>query len=336
MATIKDIALKAQVSIATVSRILSGNKTYSFSNETVLKVKEAAAELDYFSRKKLRPLKQAGAAKEAFSISIVYWFKEEQEHEFLYYREIRSGIEKRFISKNIPFRHYYTVEKFQKNKNKNTDGIIAVGKFSTQEIQVLQENSSNIIFVDSSPDPLLFDSVTADFFAAMKDLIEYCIEKGHRKIGYIGKKEYVGDGQAYPDIKEESYQLIMKSKELYDPSFHLVIDDPTPSAGFEIANHSLNKKMPDAFIVFSDTVSLGVLSAFQEASLKVPDDISIISFDDLPIARYTYPSLSTVKIFTEQMGMAAADILCERISQNIEIPRKIVIPHKVIIRNSSR
>lgn len=342
MTTIKDIAQKADVSIATVSRILSGNKTYSFSQKTIDRVKEIAADLNYGPSKKRKQVKDA--FERHFSdlhIAAVFWFEEEQEDDFLYYREIRRGMEKRLVNKNIKFTNYYSVKEFEKQAGTH-EGIIAVGKFSKEEIEVLAKKSPHLVFVDSSPDPLAFSSVTADFFTAMRSIISYLVSTGHKRIGYIGKKEFVGTGpesEEYPDLKRESFRLIMGAEGIYDSKYVYVIEDPTPSAGFEIASHSITEEMPDALIVFSDTVALGVLSAFQEAHIKIPGDISIISFDDLPIAKYTYPSLSTVKIFTDYMGISAVDLLAEEWLEHRnerKIPKRVVIPHEMIVRNSSR
>ncbi|WP_162356810.1 LacI family DNA-binding transcriptional regulator [Metabacillus mangrovi] len=332
MTTIKDIAVKADVSIATVSRILSGNKTYTFSQATIDRVRNAAAELNYGPPRKKKQ-KQEPAAASGLTIAAVFWFEEAQEEDYLYYREIRRGMERRFAGEAISFSSYYSL----KHLPENADGIIAVGKFSAAEVERLSAITSHLVFVDSSPDPLAYSSVTADFFDAMKSIIRYLIGTGHKKIGYIGKKEYVGDGsEEYPDLKEESYKLIAIAEGIYHPDYLYVIEDPTPSAGFKIASHSMTENMPDAFIVFSDTVAIGVLSAFQEAGVKIPGDVSIISFDDLPIAQYTFPSLSTVKIHTEHMGASAVDLLMGELSEKTDFPRKVVIPYEIMIRNSSR
>ncbi|WP_028987071.1 LacI family DNA-binding transcriptional regulator [Thermicanus aegyptius] len=332
MPTLKDIADKAGVSVATVSRVLSGNETYSFAPETVERILQLADELGY------RPPRNRKTIINRPRFAMIMWYREEEEHLYTYYSEIRLGAEKKCRNEHVEFQKYYTVESFLQGHQPNLyDGVIAIGKFSDLEVVRLAEKAERLVFVDSSPAPLLYDSVMVDFFSAVSDVINYLLNRGLRKIGFIGKNEYVGKNKdRIPDLRKESFCLLTKYHGIYDESLIFITDEPTPSSGYEVANRLMGKPIPDAFIVFSDTVALGVLSAFQEAGIRVPEDVSIFSFDDLPMARFTYPSLSTVKIYTEYMGGAAVELLMEQLKERRELPKKVIIPHKLMIRKSSR
>lgn len=328
MATLKDIARKAGVSVATVSRILNGNHDYSFSRETTERIRAYAEEMGYKPGRRRRKKAAAEKTKQLLHIALVVWYPEEREHEFAYYRDIRMGIEKQCGDKGISFSRYYTADQFNQDPDaEKFDGLLAVGKFSGSDIEKFAKKTRHIVFVDSSPDPLRFDSVVVDFFAAVEEVVTYLMRRGHRSIGYIGKYEYAGlNREPYPDFRKESFRLITRDRGIFNEACVFVTDEPTPSAGYAIANRLANRSVPDAFIVFSDTVALGVLSAFQESGIRVPEDVSIVSFDDLPFARYTFPSLTTVKIYTDFMGQAAVDLLHEKVTENRKMPKKRSFP----------
>ncbi|WP_428909743.1 LacI family DNA-binding transcriptional regulator [Niallia sp. Krafla_26] len=339
MATLKDIANMTGVSTATISRILNDNDQHSFSKETIEQVKEVARSLNYVPSRKKKIKKQVDTINTlSLRIAVVFWFQESLEHGYEYYHGIRMGLEKRFIERNIQFKRYYTVNQLVQSEKRELDGIIATGKFSSFEIKQLESLSCPIIFVDTSPNPLKYGSVVVDFFKAVHDIIDYLVNNGHKSIGYIGMKEYtVSTKEPIPDVRKDSFEMITKYKDIFNKSHVYIIDESTPSAGYNIIkDRVIHQEIPDAFIVFSDTIAMGVLRGLLEEGISVPNDLSIISFDDLPIAEYTFPPLSTVRIQTEMMGSFAFDLMVDQILNKEKLPKKIVIPHELIIRESSR
>ena len=95
-------------------------------------------------------------------------------------------------------------------------------------------------------------------------------------------------------------------------------------------------KLPPAFFISSDALAIGALRALQEHGIQVPQDVSIISFNDTSIAKYIYPSLSTVTVFTEEMGKQALHILDQSLaSEEDSIPYMVKLSTKLTIRESS-
>jgi len=92
--------------------------------------------------------------------------------------------------------------------------------------------------------------------------------------------------------------------------------------------------IPTVFFVASDSMAMGVMQALYESNLKVPQDVGIVSFNDIHTSKYLIPPLSTVRVHTEFMGATAVVLLLERIRENREIPKKVVIPTELIIRES--
>lgn len=332
MPTIKDIAIRAGVSPSTVSRVLNYDMSLSVSDETRKKILEIAEELEYTTvkdrKKKLNQHK----------LGIIHFYTEKEQLIFPYFISVRMGIEKKCHEENIELIKLMEKDgKYDKNQMASVDGIIAVGFFSDRQIKQIREGNSNVVFVDSSPDESLFDSIVIDFRKITTEIIEHLINDGHSKIGYIGAKGVIKDSKnVIADMREVTFREIMKKKKLLNPDW-VLIGEFTPKSGYELVKKILEQEeLPTALFIASDAMATGALRGIHEAGLSVPDDISIIGCDDIPTSKYISPPLSTVKIYTEFMGETAVETIIERINSGRTISKKIVIPTKLVIRKSSK
>ncbi|WP_077297879.1 LacI family DNA-binding transcriptional regulator [Virgibacillus pantothenticus] len=329
MATIKDIAKRAGVSQATVSRVLNYDASLSVSDETKKKIFEAAEALSY--------RKKSSKKRSEKKIAIVHWYTEQEELNDLYYLSIRLGIEERckalHISSEVYF--YNSINEIDKN---DIEGIIAIGKFSEQQIKHLKAISSIVVFVDYSPNENKYDSIIIDFEKATKKVIDYFLQSKHETIGFIGGREFLkGEQEALLDLREKTFKSYMQEKNLYDKR-HVFIDGFSVEDGYNLmkkAIKQLKENLPTAFFVSSDVMAIGSLRALHEESISVPDRVSIIGLNDISVSKYIYPSLSTVKVYTELMGETAVDTLVERI-EGRKVAKKIFIATKLVIRRSTR
>lgn len=328
MATIRDIAAKAGVSIATVSRVLNFDETINVSDGTKKKIFEIAEQLDYVTLRERKSKKQ-----DFLNIGIVYWYSDKEELEDPYYLSIRMGIEKRCLDEHIYFTRVNKGDKY--DKLENLDGIVAIGKFASCDIEKFNISTSNIVFVDSSPNEELYDSVVIDFRKAVTSALGYLISLGHKDIFYIGGEEYINDGKdKVKDYREETYIDYMQNIGSYNSS-NMLLGNYTPADGYRLMKEALSKKNPlRAFFIASDSMAIGAYKAVIEAGLSIPKDISIIGFNDISTAKYMTPALSTIKIYTDFMGETAVDLILERLKSERTISKKVVIPTKLIIRES--
>ncbi|MGY4688847.1 LacI family DNA-binding transcriptional regulator [Salibacterium sp. K-3] len=330
MATIKDIAEKAGVSLATVSRVLNYDESLSVTESTKKKIFEAAEELDYKKGKRKAPA--------PVSVAVVHWYTEQEELEDLYYMSIRLGVEKRCQSRDIQFVKY-VYDDFINRDTAGTDGIIAVGKFSRQQAQTLTAISPAVVFVDSSPDSETYDAVTANFEKATEKVLQHFLEKGHERIGYIGGREtYRLENEPLEDTRERTFQSFLKERDLYDPTL-CYAGKFTVGSGRELMDRLLadhEKKLPDAVFTANDTIAVGCLQVLHEQGVRVPEEMSLISVNDVSISKYLYPPLSTVKVYTEQMGESAVDLLLEQLRGERTAAKKVEIATSLILRGSSR
>ncbi|TKC19050.1 LacI family DNA-binding transcriptional regulator [Robertmurraya kyonggiensis] len=327
MATIKDIAEKAGVSIATVSRVLNYDSTLSVSDDTRKRIFEIAEELSY----KKKSLKKTASTK----IGIIHWYTEKEELNDLYYMSIRLGIEQRCEQQDVQVMNYYN--NIEAMKSEELQGIIAVGKFSHQQVEQLTAMTNHVVFVDSNPDEDRFDAIIIDFEKVTKNVLDHFIQKGHKKIGYLGGRETFKDQTAQiEDMREKTFKSYMMDVKLYHEN-HLYIGSFSVEDGHKLmkkAIKDLGDKLPTAFFAANDLLAIGALRALHEEGIAVPDRVSIIGVDDLSVSKYVFPALTTVKVYTEIMGETAVDTLLERITGR-KIAKKIYIATNLVIRNSS-
>jgi len=328
MATIKDIAEKAGVSISTVSRVLNYDSTLSTSNETKKKIFEIAEDLSYE--------KHINKKKSNNKIAVIKWYTEEEELNDLYYLSIRLGIEKKCKEFNYSV-VTYTQDNVDYLKSESIQNIIAVGKFSKSEIEKFVSEDSNIVFVDYSPNENTFDSVVANLELVTKNVVDYFIEKGHKNIGYIGGREFFKDKSDYvEDVRGVTFERYLKKLNLWNGK-NIYIGSFTVDDGYNLMKKAiieLKKELPTAFFVANDTMAIGSLRALTECSIEVPNRVNIIGANDISVAQYLNPPLSSVKIFTENMGETAVELLLERINGRT-IVKKVSLSTELIIRNSS-
>jgi len=328
MVTIKDIAIASAVSIATVSRVLNFDETLNVTDATKQRIFEMAESLNYVKKK------ERNSKKSVYKLAIANWYTEKEEILDPYYLSIRIAIEKKCASKNI---EVVKLSPLSTISIKNVDGVIAIGKFGSKEVEKLKTVSEHIVFVDSSPACEVYDSVVSDLKYATIGIIDYLEGLGHKNIGFISGKEYINDGmEVFVDRRERTYKEEMIARGLYDES-NLYIGKFTPQSGYELMKMAIGeKKGISAYIITNDSMAIGAYKAINEAGLAVPVDLSLVSYNDNITSQFIVPSLTTVKIHTEFMGETAVDLLIERLKQQRIIAKKIVIPTKLIKRDSCR
>jgi LacI family transcriptional regulator len=328
LATIKDIAKKAGVSIATVSRVLNYDETLSVAAETKKKIFEAAEMLSYEKRAARKP--------STTKIALIHWYTEQEELDDLYYMSIRIGIERRCQQCGLGVIKVAPQDTDNLAKE-NIQGIIAVGKFSTREITAFQSKTENLVFVDFSPDDDRFDSVEIDFARGARRVIEHFLAKGHQAIGYIGGRESFHDKTAEViDPREAAFKSCLQEKGLLREDY-IYIGKFAVNDGYVLMHQAISQhgdKLPTAFFVGSDTMAIGCLKALGEAGLAVPQRVSIIGVNDISISRYLLPSLSTVRVDTELMGETGVELLQERIGGR-SVGKRIILNTKLVERQSS-
>lgn len=338
MANIRDVASLAGVSPSTVSRVLKGDPTLSVLEETRRKILSAAEQLQYKGTQR-RPVTQAAQLKD-YKIGLVTFCSEQFESEDPYYLSIRLQIEKEFnqlglhITRTIRWVNHDSYESLS-----GLDGLIVIGKFEFDPYNLFFSQIQNIVFVDYSPDEDRFDSVVNDFDKVTRIALDHLLGLGYTRIGLISSRDFINrfgsdSGIDSMDQRQSSFENYMKQKNLYLPEHMYIGNKFSMSTGYQLMKEAIEKRnLPEAFLIGSDPMAIGAERALEEAGLKVPKDIALVGIDDIEMASYANPPLTTVKIYTEQMGQSAVKMLLERMSGR-EVPLKVVLPSKLMIRSS--
>jgi LacI family transcriptional regulator len=329
MATIKDIAERVGVSIATVSRVLNYDSSLSVSDDTKKKIFQTAEELSYRKKSERRP--------SSYQIAIVNWYTEEEELDDLYYMSIRLGVEKRCDAHKLQIKKV-SLGDLSAVQDGEVHGVIAIGKFSQKQAEEIQKVTENIVFIDCSPDEDQYDSVVSNFEKATMNALEYFLNHGHERIGYIGGREtYKDDISKIADPRETTFKSYLIQKQLYNESF-VYIGSFSVDDGYELMKKAIKdhkENLPSAFFVGNDSMAIGCLRALHEENIRVPEKVSLIGVNDISVSKYVFPPLSTVKVYTEFMGETAVDLLLERMTDR-KIAKKVIISTQLEIRGSSQ
>lgn len=335
MATIKDIAEKAGVSQSTVSRVLNLDETLSVSEDTRSRIFRIAEDLHYH-KKSRKTIPQAGL--DSHKIVIFEWYTREEELDDLYYYAIRIGLERQ--AQELGYEIIRIFNKDDWSLMQEADGVIALGKFSPKTIQDLESYGKPLIFVDSNTLYLGHSCVTTDLEDSVIMVLDHFLEKGHEEIGLlVGQEETADETPLQMDPRQRTFQQYLTAKGFYQERFAAVGQFSTES-GYQLMEQliqGLGNELPTAFFMASDALAVGALRSLQEHQIAIPDRVSIISFNDTSIAKYVFPALSTVTVYTEEMGKQAIQML-RQIFQGTQpsVPYMVKLATKLTIRDSSR
>lgn len=323
MASLKDIATKCNVSIATVSKAL--NDQSDISKKTKEMIRNAAQELGYMPNAAARALK----TKKSNSIGVLFhddamsgltheYFSGVLEG-FKVYAE-KQGYDITFINTSSENR---AMSYYEHCRYRNFDGVaIVCVDFTNPEVKEVMEGNIPVVTIDYVQQ--YCSSISSNNSSGMEELVSFICEKGHRRIAYI-------HGQSDSYVTKQRMAGFFRALEKYDI---VISDDYIREAQYlEIEDaqretkNLLSLKTPPTCILYpDDTACIGGRNAVQELGLKIPDDISIAGYDGTRISQLLQPSLTTIEQDTREIGKKAAVNLIER----IEHPRTAIIEHIVV------
>jgi LacI family transcriptional regulator len=329
-----DIARQSGVSVSTVSLVL--NNKPGVSEETRARVLEVAGQLGY-------PLKSAASQRNGKSLTTIGMVVKidpdlpPQANPF--YSKVILGIEEacRLNGKNLLFaslpvdENNLPLEVPQILHNGFIDGLLLVGTFVDETFTLVSSrHPTPIVLVDGYSKTESFDSVVSDNFRAAYQAVKYLIDKGHRHIGLVGS-----DDNCFPSLKERrnGYLRALKENEITEVS--IANFNINKSHGYQ-ETISLLQEHPQITALFcvNDEVGNTAIRAAQSQGKRVPEDISVIGYDDTYFAANTHPALTTMQVDTVAMGRAAVHLLSLRL-ENPSSARITLTIHPTLIERES-
>lgn len=330
MITIEDVAKLANTSIATVSRVM--NNKGGYSAKTKKRVLKAIESLGYESNAIARSLKRNKTNTIGVLVPNV---------SSMLSNEILNGIEDYASSHNYSVLTSYSYsepEKVMRSlktfQQQRVDGLIFVSDILREEYYnyILKMNIP-MVMAANEDDRYPVSFVKVDDFKAVHDAVSYLIEMGHRKIGMIsghpsepiaGKVRMEGYKKALADANIE----VDEKKIIYRDDFDF-------ESGREIFKELVTKH-PDITAIFaaSDELAVGALNKANELGINIPEDISLIGYDDIPISTMVWPALTTVSQPLEKIGYEATRELIKKIDDDKKTELHYYIPHEIEKRES--
>jgi LacI family transcriptional regulator len=326
-ATIKDVALEADVSPMTVSRVVNGKG--NVKQATVDKIQKAIAKVDYRPNIGARRLSggQTYQLLMIFSNPNVTWTAEvligmmHACHNIGYHMSIEGVGD--YEGEIGPPIDYDEMEKMIDLSR--IDGVILPPPicFDWQLLDIIRKKEVPCVRIAGTPVQDIRWRVSIDNFAAAYDLANYFISEGHENLAIIkGPDEYVAS-----TLRFEGFSAAIRAHGLELPASHIKNGAFDVQSGNECAQELLRlTNRPTAIFASNDEMAAGVLSAAQESRIRVPEELSVAGFDDAPIAKSVWPKLTTIRQPLRAMGEESVRLLERHIRQSNSTSSETVRP----------
>ena len=332
--TIKDVAKKANVSIATVSLVIHNSDR--ISSDTKKRVQKAIKELNYYPSRSARDLVLKKTGNIGFILTDDHFLRTEP-----FYTKIFLGTE---FEAHI--NEYYILlttvsTNFQKGDplprfvlERSVDGVIIAGKIPIALVDSIKEKELPIVFVDYVPQEGDFSTVMIDNVKGGMLATKHLIDLGHKNIAFVA-----GDIE-HPSINDRLYgykTALEKAGIQINPNF-IITDENYPartngySAAKKLFEH--NNEITAVFAC-NDAMATGVIQYLHERNIKVPEEISLIGFDDVDVDVLLNPALTTVRVPKIEIGAEAVRLMVEVLKNKNNSTKKIIVPTELIVRSST-
>lgn len=331
MVTLREIAKAVGVSSGTVSRVLNFDATLSVTAETRRAIIEKAESLNYETPRN----RSRKAERKIGKIALVHFLSPDQELSDPYYVALRLGVERRCHSHGIESTKLYnTNASLDPSVVRNASGVIVVGAYDEAGLEWLVRHCRHLVFADFSPASDEFDSVQNDFALATLKLLNALAAMDYQRIAFLGWPATRGGG-AFTEVRCRTYIEWAKQRGQFDPDLCLT-DRNTEESGYHLAHKLMSgAKRPDVIVTANDNVAVGAYRALHELGLKIGEDVAIASFNDISVAQFLHPPLSTVRLPAEEIGEVAVELLLERVAGR-KIVKRVVLGSQIIWRGSTR
>lgn len=337
MSTIRDVAKLANVSTATVSRVINHDTKYKITDATKKRVLEAIKALDYsIPAKAPRHTGDSHPQSPQHKVGVVLSVTRKKYND-PYFMSILSGIEKRLQEAGCVISFIKTGAELSDKANlasvfqEPVSGMILMETLDGELFQYVSSHVPYIVGVDTLRQDI--DNVGYDHYHAAVIATQHLIAQGHRKIGFIGG---IDDPHNYMASRRyQGYYIAMTAAGLaVEDKWVLNCDWDEDICAEQVDALLKTGDYPTAFFVSSDLMAIVAINILFKNKLSIPEDVAVIGISDIDIAKYVNPPLTTVHIPTEEIGIVAADMLLARMNGYNLPPQKILLPITMKVRGS--
>lgn len=324
---IKMLSEMSGFSPATVSNALNGKK--GVNHETAQKILALAKEYGYIPENHIESIRVVTYRDSGEVLSDAPFFNELLESVTNVSRELQ--LETKLV--NL-YRQSDSYDAEVAAILADTDSaILLVGtELSEEDAKPFLHAKVPLILLDASFDRMQFDSVLMDNRNSMQDAVDYLVAKGHKIIGYLGSEVETPNFQS----RHRGYQQAMKRHELAIEKKFLFKVPVSIVGAYRRFGEILEggAEMPTAFVADNDMIALGCMQALQKHDYRIPEDISVIGFDDINFSSVFAPGLTTMRIHTKELGEIAVRKLLDRVQHPDRIHTKTKMYTELIERGS--
>ena len=327
-----DIATKLGVSVVTVSNALAGRD--GVSEQMRQKICDTAEEMGYKPSNTKSGKKKPPVPKLGKSVGII------TSERFVgargtFYWELTANISNKLSAMNVLTVYECITADSEKNcvlpnmiAEKKVDGIIVIGQIHREYIHRLSQIDLPLIFVDFYDNRYEIDSVNSDSFHGGYILTDYLVQNGHRKIGFFGS---LNATSSINDRFLGYVKCLMENSLEYRSDW--CIPDRTERS-LLLDKIDFPDEMPTAFVCNSDETAFRVISALKSKGVRVPEDISVVGYDNYTVSSICIPTITTVEVDLEKMSSEAVRIMAKKLSDPSYRAGRRVITGRLIVKNS--
>ncbi|MEJ6952004.1 LacI family DNA-binding transcriptional regulator [Natronospora cellulosivora (SeqCode)] len=335
MSNIYDIAKIAGVSIATVSKVI--NDRHDVSDETKKRIRKIMQENNYIPNSVARSL----TTNQSGSIGIIFNYYHEEGLNNMFFQEVLFGAEKVMGKAGYDYVYFsdqkwhdtYAYDYLGKCKNRMVDGAILLGIHKDENMSRLLESNLPVVLIDLEYSNETTSYVSSDNERGAYQALDYLYDLGHKKIGMIMGPRGIGPA----DIRLKGFTKALQNKNLKYNEEWIIEADFEEKYAYKAMQRILSQSdRPTAIFCQADVIAIAAIKAIRDAGLNVPDDFSIIGFDDIEVSKYITPSLTTVSQNTYQLGENAAEMLLKMIKSPKKRISPVILPSRLVKRNSCK
>ncbi|MFI3213473.1 MAG: LacI family DNA-binding transcriptional regulator [Eubacteriales bacterium] len=332
--TLKEISKLAGVSPSTVSRIINKSTPKPASREVEEKVWKIVNETGYTPNTFAKALKCGeGEFQKTHNIACLQ-ARRYDINESSFFSNLANCIQKEAYANGFMIKYSFTVKEIDEELKKKLlqdkiQIVVVLGRLEKQTYAILKKLFKYIICIGLNELDFPCDQIICSGERAGKQATEFLIQLNHQKIAYIGEMVNEKRFRGY-------YEALRKYHIPYNREYAINIF-ATVENGQEATVKLLEKhKEVTAIFCMNDTVAIGVLQGIKDVGLKSPEDISVISVDNIEKIGYLSPLLTTINIPTEEMAKLAIKFLSNRIEQGHHLPITVLVPFNLVKRESHR